>query len=431
MSEYIPENIYNQTNANKKAWQVCLIGALYFLYIFIQMTKFNAIGNMLMMDFKISSAELGVISSAYFWGNLIFLIPAGLLLDRYSTKNILLSVMLITIVSIVIFAYAKNASTAAWCFLATGIAGSFALLIPLRLASRWFKPEKMAFVSGVIITVGFLGAIISQAPLTWLAHQVGWRYTMFINAGFGALLFILMAYIIEDFPIGANMELSKENSVGVHSLFAGLKIVVANKQNWVFGIYTCLLNLSIFIFGAVFGARFLIKVHHISSIQSSTIITIMFLGAMLGSPVFGYISDKIGFRKLPMFFGALISFGLLTVVIYKINMNLLELYGIFFGIGFFTSTQVLSYPVITESNKHAHAATALSLASTLIMSGGAIFLPLFGWLLDLSWDHTTINGTPVYSTTDYQSALWLLLVTCCLSIMVLFFGKETRCKNIS
>lgn len=412
-----------------QAWAVCMTAALYFFYIFIQMTKFNAIGHDLTVEFKIGSTELGTLSSFYFWGNVIFLFPAGLLLDRFSTKAILGIVMTVSVVSTFLFSFTHGVASAAWCFLAIGLAGAFALIISLRLISRWFPPEKMAMASGLAVTIGFLGAMVSQSPLTWLVSVVGWRSAMQWDAGLGVVLLILMMIIVKDFPAGASREISQEQATSLSFLWQSIKKAVTNRQNWLFGIYTSLVNLPLFVFGAVFGVPCLQTLHNVTAEQAAFTMLIMFIGAMAGSPAFGWLSDKMRSRKAPMFIGGIVSLILVLSIMYVPNINYALLYVLFFAIGFFTSAQVITYAVIPESNTDDVIATSLSIGSTLIMAGG-LLLPIFGWLLDLYWGGQMSNGAPLHSISEYRFALWLLPISFIIGMIAIMFGKETNCKKI-
>jgi MFS family permease len=412
-----------------EAWLVCLVAALYFFYIFIQMTKFNAIGQELMVDFKIGSTGLGTLASAYFWGNLIFLFPAGLLLDRFSTKKILFVNMVIAIVTTFFFSFTHGVPSAWICFLLLGLAGAFGLLIPLRLISRWFPPEKMASVSGVAITIGFLGALVSQTPLTWLVGIMGWRHAIQVDALLGVVLLVIMMLSVKDYPPGMQA-VSSQQAMSLSFLWDSIKKSLANRQNWLFGIYTCLLNLPIFVFGAVFGARYLEQIHHVTKEQASFAMVLMFLGAMIGSSAFGWASDKLKCRKVPMFLGGIISLLIIFIIMYVSNLSYLILYVLFFGIGFFTSGQVITYPVIAESNPLDLTATSSSIGSILIMSGGAVFVPVFGLLLDAFWNGQMVDNVPIHTLANYTFALWMLPIAFIVGMLAIAFGKETFCKRI-
>lgn len=421
-------NVSTATKNSPRAWAICMVAALYFFYIFIQMTKFNAIGHDLMVDFKIDTAGLGALSSMYFWGNLIFLFPAGLMLDRFSAKRILIVAMSITIVCTFLFSIASGMATSSWCFLFIGLAGAFGLLLPLRLISRWL-PEKMALASGLTVTIGFLGAMISQAPLTSLVDAIGWRHAMQINALLGVGLLILFIVVIRDYPAGVSREMSQAEATSIAGLWRSLKAAITNRQNWAFGLYTCLINLPIFVFGAVFGAGYLEQVHHLAPTEAAFANGLLFLSAMVGSPVFGWISDVMKKRKLPMYIGGVISLIVMFMLMY-LPLGVVGVYVMFLALGFFTSAQVITYPVIAESNVPENIATGLGMGSTLIMSGGAFLVPLFGVLLNMHWNGAMQNGAPLHTLADYQFASWMLPISFIIGIAAIIFGKETKCKRI-
>lgn len=101
-----------------------------------------------------------------------------------------------------------------------------------------------------------------------------------------------------------------------------------------------------------------------------------------------------------------------------------------FALGFFTSAQIISYPLIAESNSPALTSTALGIASVLIMGGGAVFAPLFGWLLNLYWDHRIVNGVAHYSIHNFYHAMLILPLTALLSLLFACLVKETHCKIV-
>ena len=113
MSENQPQTlsqteIQNTTCLNNKknsikAWISILSSSLFFFYAFINMTCFNAINKPLMKALQVSSLEISHLSAMYFYANIIFLIPAGLILDKFSIRKIILIIMPISIVSTFIF----------------------------------------------------------------------------------------------------------------------------------------------------------------------------------------------------------------------------------------------------------------------------------------------------------------------------------------
>ncbi len=94
----------------------------------------------------------------------LFLFPAGILLDRYSVRKLLLIAVTLTSLGTLTFALAHTFVVAAVCANYHWYGASFCFLSCIRLASRWFPPEKMAFVTGVVVTMAMLGGLVAQAP---------------------------------------------------------------------------------------------------------------------------------------------------------------------------------------------------------------------------------------------------------------------------
>ena len=106
----------------------------------------------------------------------------------------------------------------------------------------------------------------------------------------------------------------------------------------------------------------------------------VFLGTIVGSPLLGWLSDRIKQRRLPMIVFAVLSFMVVLILIYTPHLSFVQLAIIFFILGFFTSAQIISYPLVAESNPRSIIGTAEGLASVLIMAGR--YVTTYFWLVD-------------------------------------------------
>ena len=412
------------------AWTVTLTAALFFFYEFIQLIMPNAINVDLMQAFHLDAAGLGWLVSMYFWGNIIFLFPAGMLLDRYSTKKLLLGAVIFCTIGTFIFALAQNLVMAAAGRLIVGLSASFCFLSCIRLASRWFPPSRMAFVTGIVVTMAMLGGFVAQSPMVFLTQWLGWRDAIFLDATLGIAITLMIYFFVQDRPPNSvtNSKADREH-LQTMGFFHCLKLVLLNRNNWLGGLYTSLLNLPVFLLGGLWGIRYLVQAHNLSTVEASYATSMLFVGIIFGSPAFGWFSDHIGRRCLPMILGAILSLFVMLILMYVPDLSLTALIVIFFLIGFVTSSQVLSYPTIAELNPIALTGTALSVASVTIMSSGMIFDPLFGWLLERGWDNKIVNNEHIYSVHDYNTAMWIMPIAFLLSIAIAFMIRETYCES--
>lgn len=418
------------SHQSRQGWIIVLTASLFFFYEFIQLNLFNSINQQLMQVFNLDAVGLGHLASTYFYGNALFLFPAGMLLDRYSTKKLLLLAVALCTIGTFAFGLAASYPLAAFGRFLVGVGASFCFLSCIRLASRWFPPSKMAFVTGVTVTMAMLGGLVAQTPMAKLTDIVGWRNAVLIDATIGIFVAALIAIVVQDRPPNSQENIHADKAqLQTLGFWRSLKLVLLNRNNWFGGIYTSLMNLPIFLLGALWGIPYLVQVEHLTLMQASYATTMLFVGVIFGSPAFGWFSDRIGRRVLPMLLGAVVSLGVMSVLMFVPGLSLSQIIFLFFLVGFVTSSQVLSYPVIAELNPIALTSTAVSIDSVTIMLSGVVCQPFFGWILEMNWNQKIVNGERIYSAHDFTNAMLMMPISFALSIFVAWLIKETYCRS--
>lgn len=411
-------------------WLVVFSAALFFFYEFIQMQMFNAISHSLLAEFHISATTLGYVSSSYFLADVIFLFPAGMLLDRFSARKVILTAMWICVLSTALLARSHSIGLVALCHFAAGIGNAFCFLSCIRLASHWFPNRQMALVVGLIVTMAMLGGVVAQTPLAWLTAQVGWRDALMITAGLGFVIIAIVWRFVKDYPPGKAQQIAEQKQqLKTLGIKQSIVQVFRNPQNWLCGFYTSFINVPLMLLGGLWGSLYLTAMHQITPLQASYITSMIFFGTMIGCPVIGAYSDYIARRRMPMFIAAAISLPVMLGIIFLTKISLIELLILFFALGFFTAAQTIGYPTISESNNKSITGTAMGLASVLIMGAPMVFEPLFGWLMDKNWDGKVVGGTHVYSAQAYHYPMLFLFGILLLGTIFPLFVRETYAKE--
>ena len=227
------------------------ICTVFFFYEFIQMNIFNSINSEITKEFLLTASQLSWLSSVALYGNVSFLLIAGLVLDRISTRKLILSAMALCIIATFCFASSHSYIALALCRFLAGIGGAFCLLSSIVLASRWFREDKIAAVTGAVVTMAMLGGFYAQAPMDNLVVTFGWREAIYLNVLLGVILWVIIYILCWDYPgqksanpPAKNKKINLSNSV---------RKALYSKQNWLTGWYTSLMNLIILVTGAVWG----------------------------------------------------------------------------------------------------------------------------------------------------------------------------------
>lgn len=405
-------------------WLVCFSASLFFFYEFIQGNMFASIADNIMHDFHIKADKMAYLSSIYYLSNVLFLFIAGMILDRFSTKKTILIAMLLCVLSTFLLAQAESFYLALFCRFLTGIGSAFCFLGPIRLASRWFPPKRMAMVTGAIVTMAMTGGMLAQYPMTKLVAQVGWREALMQVGWLGTAMLVFMAFTIMDKTQALGHQIMEKISIATAARKAYL-----NPQTLRAALYGSLMNMAIAVYGAMMGSLYLVQKMGVSKEEAALVNSMLFLGAIIGGPVIGWFSDKLGLRVLPMKIGALTSLVTMLAILY-LPVSLPEMKILFFLLGFFTAAQIISYALVAESSSPMMTATAVSVVSILIQGGYIVYQNLFSNLLIKHGEMQMINDIPVYSLGDYQQAAIILPLGLVFAFFILFGLKETYCRQV-
>lgn len=414
----------NRTAEVLLPWVVCFSASLFFFYEFIQGNMFASIADNIMHDFHIQANKMAYLSSIYYLSNVLFLFVAGIMLDKYSTKKIILIAMFMCVSSTFVLAHAQSFYVALLSRFITGIGSAFCFLGPIRLASRWFPPRRMAMVTGAIVTMAMTGGMLAQYPLTRLVAVTGWREALTVVAWMGTAMLFVMYFGIIDKPQPAT---SAKPSIKP-SMLNRAKEAYFNSQTLRAAGYTSLMNMAIAVFGAMMGSLYLVQRLEITRVEGAVVNSMLFLGAIVGGPVIGWISDKLALRVLPMKICALASLGVVLAILYlPVSLVLMKI--LFFLLGFFTAAQIISYALVAESSSYAMTATVVSVVSLLTQGGYIVYQNLFSILLMKHGEMQMIKGVPVYSLGDYQSAAIILPIGLVIAFFALSGLKETHARH--
>lgn len=411
-TEPISSNMTHRFSA-LQPWLVCCTAAFYFFYVILLMSVFNPLSKDLMQAFDINTVQLGNLSASYFYADAIALIPVGLLLDRFSTRHLLLLTLAICVLTTLWFAVSGSLWVAIIARCMGGIGNAFAFLGSMRLVARWFPVQRAAFVMGLVVTIGMLGGVVAQIPFTELITVISWRSAMLIVAvGGGIIWFFMFAFVLDKEQSHAQAPVSK-------TLWRNLIAVLSRKQNWFCGLYASMLNLSVLLLGALWGNLYLTQARALTATQASLVTSMIFTGLIVGAPTLGWFSDYVRSRRLPMLGGALFSLILiLAMLFFHSTWQVLCL--LFFLLGFLAAAQVISFPAVTESNPAALTSTALSIVSMLINVSAAILQPIFGWIIK-----SVSAPTVKIFASGYDLALVILPIGFAIGFWMAYQVRET------
>ena len=394
-------------------WVIWVLAALFVVFNYVQQVVPNIIAVDLSHAFGATESTLGNIAACYFYAYAILQIPVGLIVDRYGTRWPLTVAILLAGLGTLAFSQAHGSGGAQIARFVMGASAAFSFIGCLKLVQVWFPPEKFSTLAGMTNTAGMLG-MTAGVPIALFVKSIGWRETVAWMGGAELILAVLVFVVVRD-----RVALVSQTAPATQA--GGISGVLANPQVWINAIYATSISLVYVAFGGLWGTPYIQKVYDLNTVDAAGAGSYLFLGGIAGSLFFGWISDYLGKRKLPMVLAGVGALVTMACLLYVPGLPLIGFKAGLFLVGCFSSANIISYAVARDLYPKT-AGFSIGFLSTCYFAGSAASQPLVGLLLE----HTSPGGGLATLTPgDYRFALSPLVIFMLVGLIASVLLKET------
>ena len=357
-----------------------------------------------------SDANIGLLQAIYSIPNIVMVLIGGFIVDRIGTRKATLAFGIICLAGAVVTALAGTLATMAAGRLIFGL-GAESLIVAVTTAiGKWFKGKELSFAFGINLTIARLGSFAALNSPSWAGWAYDdWRMPLLIAVGFatfcvtGAILY----WVLE---VGA----ARKYSLGA----AGStdKVVFGDIFRFTWS-YWCIVALCVTFYSGIFpfqtfAVKFFMVAHGASRETGGFLSSMLTLSAMIFTPIFGLIVDKVGRRSLFMMCGSL----LLIPVYLMMGYTSVSLYVPMAMMGMaFSLIPAIMWPSVAYVVEENKLGTAYGLMTLVQNVGLAGFNLLIGWANDYSGASAANPsgyrpGMLIFSTLGFSAVLfsWLL-----------------------
>jgi MFS family permease len=376
------------------AW---LLAALYYFYQYAMRSAPAVMMPQLSKAFDLTPVAVASIVGLFYYGYSPFSLVAGALMDRFGPRKLLPGAAAIVGIGALLFATGDTTISSIGRFM-QGAGGVFALIGAIFIATKHFSPAKAATLIGATQMFGMAGGSAGQfvvGPI--IGSGVPWN-VFWTMMGVGGLLIGVGLFILlpKDAPKVATGGF-------VSNTARAFKVVFSNPQSILCGLISGLLFIPTTIFDMVWGVRYLQEGHgmdYTTAVMRSAAVP---FGWIIGCPLLGAISDKIGRRKPVIFCGAAILLGCIGWALYG-STGVLPPYSIALIAGIASGAAMLPYTVIKEVNPPELGGTATGVVNFINFTFSALLGPVFSSLLQ-----EVSGGADKMQLEHYQQAfVWFL-----------------------
>jgi MFS family permease len=394
------------------AW---LLVAVYYFYQYALRSAPSVMIPELSGAFGVNALGVSAIVGMFYYGYSPFSLVAGTSIDRFGAKRVIPIGAAVVGIGALLFGTGNVTLANIGRFL-QGAGGAFALIGAVYLITKNFPASVAASLIGATQMFGMAGGSAGQflvGPI--IKNGVFWdRFWIYA----GCLGLVISGVLLVLLP----KETSKAATSGAGAfsgLLRSLGRVFRNPQSLLCGFISGLLFIPTTILGMTWGVRFLQEARGREFEAAVTLAAAVPLGWMIGCPLLGFISDRLGRRKPVIFGGALMLLAVLTWVLFG-NPEILRGHTVGILMGIASGAAMLPYTVIKEANPPELGGTATGVINFINFTFSALLGPVFGArLVEMPEGDTSL------ALAHYQAGFQPLLYGIVVALILTVFLRET------
>ncbi len=410
-----------------RRWIIFILATSHFFLSQFYRTSNAVIAPELIRDLSLNTEELGLLSASFFYGFALTQIPISVLLDKVGPRWMMTVLSLMGVVGAVLFSIADSLGFGLIGRVLLGVGMACNLMGTFKLLTEWFEPLVFATLTGLVASIGTFGNMVAATPLVVLVDQFGWRLSFQLIAGINLILTLTLFFVVRDRPEHSSSHtVSSAAAISLAQAFSNLALLLKNKSYWIISYATLVRYGTFAAFQALWAGPFLIEVMGYSAIRTGNLILLMNVGLIIGSPLWGALSDRVfksrkGLIVFCLLMMAAISLALTT---FSAKTGLLLIATVVFMFGLAASGGMLMYPHIKDLMPQEMAGAAMTGINFFNMLGPAIFLQGLGTLMQHLYPDAS-RGPAAFD------ASFLLCLVCLVSVTILYVFTREKNKGHS
>lgn len=397
------------SNPSRRPWLVCLGGAvMLFASMGLATNLYSVYQPYIIAQNGFSNAQAGWIVTTRSLFIVLGMFTAGWLCARLGVRNTVTAAMVLLALSRLLFGAAESLPVYLAAGALTGLAYSWAGMIPLSLLiDRWFR-DRTAFALGLASAGSGLATILLPAPFTRLIQSWGLREAFWAEGACVLVLARVVYLLVRDNPARLGLEpytqgtASEQGSSPVHPAPEGMT-----------PLYWGLFLAGVFLIGAptAIGISNIGVLYTTEGFDPGTVaalLSLVGLALMVGKMLYGELADRLGGRL-----STLILYGvsLLSYVLLCLAPNGSRLCAfaavLTFGLGLPLSN--VSFSIWAKDFLGDEGFNrGLKWSQTIYALGIVALGPVPGWLADLTGSYVASYGLFLGMMAD--SFLFIMLV---------------------
>ncbi len=278
---------------------IAALVSLSYLLAFMQRTGPGVIANHLQTEFHVSSAVLGTMTSIQYFLYMLLQVPVGLFGDRFGPEKLLVAGVFLDGSGTFLFANSHGFGILLVGRAIVGLGDALIWVNIVLILGKRFAPRVFGSLLGFVGTCGNIGAVLTTLPFAAWTAIAGWRIPFGVLAGLLVLIAALDLLALRiPFPT-VNPDGFIRRNADKHSMKDIMALILCERNTW--ATFVCHFGAcgTYIGFVSLWAVPYFLSVYHVGQSGATLFTLSAFMGAILGGPIIGGLSDKMGSRRKP------------------------------------------------------------------------------------------------------------------------------------
>ncbi len=403
------------STAAKAVTAAWLLTAVFYFYQYMMRSAPAVMVPELSEAFGLTAVGVASLVGLFYWAYAPFSLVAGVAMDQVGPRKVVPLGAACVAIGAILFSTGDPTIGSIGRFL-QGAGGVFALIGAVYLVTTYMPVSRAATLVGATQMFGMAGGSAGQfvvGPV--IANGVHWDRFWLVMGIIGLpIAFFLFLLIPRPQP-------SSGKTAGLTPAIRAMGAVFMNPQSILCGLIAGLFFIPTTIFDMVWGVRYLQEAHDVPYSLAVLRSASVPFGWIIGCPLLGWLTDRIGRRK-PVIVGAgIVLLGCLALILF-VPAGTFPQYSLGLLTGIASGAAMIPYTVIKEANRPEYAGTATGVINFLNFAMTALLGPIFASRL------IAASQGGERELGHYQASFTPLLYGVALAILLTLLLRETGPK---
>ncbi len=301
-------------------WMVLIFVSLAMFGNYYIYDSIAPIADLLKSQLSFTDVMIGRLYSVYSYAAVATLLLGGVIIDRWGVKRAIMLFGVLCTVAGILTAVSPNFYVMIAGRVMLGL-GAESLIVAITTAlAKWFKGKELSFAFGINLTVARLGSVAADRSPTWARHWYSnWQDPLWISAVIGG--FCIVGAVIYWMLENTAAKRYALGEAGSTDKLVWRDLVTFDRSFW-FVVALCVTFYSAILPFRSFAIKFFQEGHGVSREVAGGLNSLLPLSAMIATPLFGLLVDRVGKRALFMAAGSLLLTPVFLMMLPRVDINL-------------------------------------------------------------------------------------------------------------